>query len=92
MLAVPKDEEEYNKHVKLDDWNDYRIRCVGSRIQLWINGYQTIDYTEPDDSIDRDGIIGLQIHSGPPCEAWYKDIRLMDLSKEESSKQNESSE
>ncbi|MHC4155994.1 MAG: family 16 glycoside hydrolase, partial [Planctomycetota bacterium] len=50
--------------------------CVGPRVQLWMNGYQTVDYTEPDASIDQTGVIGLQIHSGPPAEAWYKDIKI----------------
>ena len=38
-----------------DDWNDYTIRCQGQRIQLWINGQQTVDYTEPDDKIEQHG-------------------------------------
>ncbi|MCH2374588.1 MAG: DUF1080 domain-containing protein, partial [Planctomycetes bacterium] len=52
--------------VDLEGWNMYRIRCEGRRVRAWINGYQTIDYTEPDASIEQDGFIGLQIHSGPP--------------------------
>jgi hypothetical protein len=62
-----------------DDWNDYTIRCKGKRIQLWINGHQTVDYTEPDDAIEQRGLIGLQIHGGPPSEAWYKDIVIEEL-------------
>jgi hypothetical protein len=73
ILAAP-DPEELARVLKLNDWNDYVIQCVGKRIQLWINGYQTVDYTEPDDSIEQIGVIGLQIHSGPSSEAWYKDI------------------
>lgn len=65
--------------VKLDEWNDYKIRCQGKRIQLWINGRQTVDYTEPDDTIEQRGLIGLQIHGGPPSEAWYKDIFIEEL-------------
>ena len=30
--------------------------------------------------LNHHGIIGLQIHSGPPTEAWYRNIRLRDLS------------
>ena len=45
-------------------------------MQLWLNGYQTVDYTEPDESVEQEGLIGLQIHSGPPTEAWYKDIKI----------------
>lgn len=62
-----------------DDWKDYVIRCEGSRIQLWVNGIQTVDYVEPDASIPRSGIIGLQVHGGKPMEAWYKDITIEEL-------------
>jgi len=65
--------------VKSDDWNAYVIRAVGPKIELFINGVQTLDYTEPDDTIPRTGIIGLQIHSGPPTEAWYRDVRIKAL-------------
>jgi hypothetical protein len=65
--------------LKPDDWNDYTIRCQGKRIQLWINDRQTVDYTEPDDSIEQRGLIGLQIHGGPPSEAWYKDIVIQEV-------------
>jgi hypothetical protein len=65
--------------LKPNDWNDYTIRCEGPHIQLWINGRQTVDYTEPDDKIERSGIIGVQIHGGPPSEAWYKDLRIKKL-------------
>ncbi|HEX7377580.1 MAG TPA: DUF1080 domain-containing protein [Pirellulales bacterium] len=65
--------------VKPGDWNDYKIRCQGKRIQLWINGRQTVDYTEPDDKLEQRGLIGLQIHAGPPGEAWYKDIEIEEL-------------
>ena len=73
------DQAELSKVFKPGDWNDYRIRCQGRRIQLWINGYQTVDYTEPDKKIAQTGIIGLQIHGGPPSEAWYKDIIITPL-------------
>lgn len=69
--------------LRRDDWNEYAIRCEGKRIQLWINGLKTVDYTEPDDSIEQRGLIGLQIHGGPPSEAWYKDITLREIRKSE---------
>ena len=65
--------------VKEDDWNTYEIRCEGKRIVLKLNGEVTVDYTEPDDSIEQEGLIGLQIHSGAPSEAWYKDITIEEL-------------
>jgi len=66
--------EQLRPHLKLADWNDYVIRAVGHRIQLWINGFPTVDYTEPDDAIERTGLIAVQIHSGPPSEARYRSI------------------
>jgi hypothetical protein len=78
VLAAPK-KEVIAKALKRDDWNDYRIRCEGKRIQLWINGQQTVDYTEPDDKIPQHGKIALQIHGGPASEAWYKDIVISEL-------------
>ncbi len=79
VLAPPANAEGYSKHVKPNGWNDYRIRCQGRRIQLWLNGYPTVDFYEDDETIPREGIIGLQIHAGPPCEAWYKEIRIVEL-------------
>ncbi|HBJ38729.1 MAG TPA: DUF1080 domain-containing protein, partial [Planctomycetaceae bacterium] len=65
--------------VKPNDWNEYRIRCVGPKIELFLNGVQTVSYIEADDKIDRTGVIALQIHSGPPTEAWYRNIRIKTL-------------
>ena len=68
-----------NRVLKRNDWNEYVIRCEGRRVQLSINGVQTVDYVEPDDSIEQSGVICLQIHGGPPSEAWYKDVSIKEL-------------
>jgi hypothetical protein len=65
--------------LKKNDWNEYRIRCEGPRIQLWINGVQTVDYTEPDATIPLEGNIAVQIHGGAKAEAWFKDISVEEL-------------
>jgi HEAT repeat protein len=65
---------ELDKVLKLEGWNDYRILCHGRRIRLWINGYQTVDYTELDESIEQTGVIGLQIHGGPAAQTRYRNI------------------
>jgi hypothetical protein len=77
-LAEP-DAGELKKVLKLNDWNDYVIRCEGRHIQLWLNGFKSVDYTEPDEKIEQKGLIGLQIHGGPASEAWYKDIVISEL-------------
>jgi len=78
MLAKP-DKTTLKKAVKVNEWNEYVIRCEGKRIQLWLNGVQTVDYTEPDPKIPQTGVIGLQIHGGGPSEIWYKDIQIKEL-------------
>lgn len=82
ILAGP-DQAELAKVLKRGDWNDYRIVCQGPRIQLWINGMQTVDYTEADPTIPLTGKIALQIHGGPPGEAWYRNIRIKELTQTE---------
>lgn len=79
VLARPVDQAALDRALKRDDWNDYRIRCQGRRIQLWINGVATVDYTEPDETIEQRGMIAVQIHGGPPSEARYKDIEIEEL-------------
>ncbi len=79
MLAeAPQD--ELKKHVRpKGEWNKLVVRAEGPRIQIWLNDYQTVDFTEADENIPMKGRFGLQIHSGPPAEAWYRNIRLKKL-------------
>ncbi len=83
VLAEPKESVDLAEVVRPNDWNEYRIRCQGNRIQLWLNNVPTVDYTETDDQIPRRGVIGVQIHGGPPCEAWYRDIEIRTLNSNE---------
>ena len=78
-VLAETDADKLAKVFKPEDWNEYVIRCQGRRIQLFINGLQTVDYTEPDETLPTKGVIGLQIHGGPPGEASYKDIVIQVL-------------
>ena len=62
-----------------DGWNTYRILAVGNRIQLWLNGVQTVDYTETDESIENSGVIAIQIHGGMKGTISYKNLMLRPL-------------
>ncbi len=68
-----------NAAVKKDDWNEYRIRTDGPRIQSWINGVPALDYTEPQVDIAQDGHIALQIHSGGIAQVYVKDVMVKEL-------------
>ena len=85
MLSQPK-KELLDMLLKKEEWNDYRIRCEGPRIQLWLNGTQTVDYTEKDPAIPLEGIIGLQIHGNCKAVVRYKDIELEKIGPAENKK------
>ena len=78
-VLVAPDKEAVLKVLKMSEWNEYVIRCEGPRIQLWINGLKTVDYTEPDAKIPQKGIVAVQIHGGGKAEAWYRDIVIEEL-------------
>lgn len=80
VLAGP-DPKGIESLVKQGDWNTYVVRCEGPRIRLWLNGVQTVDYTEEDPTIERSGIIALQIHGGAKAKVHYKDITVQELPK-----------
>jgi hypothetical protein len=59
--------------VHLQDWNEYEISCNGDHIQVKLNGVETADLH---DSARLTGIIALQLHAGPPMEAYFRNIRI----------------
>jgi len=65
--------------VNINDWNDYEVHAEGRRIRLYLNGHQTVDYTEEDQSIPQSGLIGFQIHGGGKAEAAFKDIFIEEI-------------
>jgi hypothetical protein len=74
--------EKSMEWTKKGEWNELRIVAKGARIELYLNGNLSVDYTEKDPKIERSGIIGLQIHSGPPTEALYRNIQIKELTAE----------
>lgn len=65
---------------KPGEWNSYEIRAEDSRIQLFVNGKRTVDYTEREDGIEKTGLIALQIHGKCKAQISYRNITLDSLS------------
>lgn len=76
---LEEDAEVSKAATKHGDWNELRVVAKGPRIQIFVNGKKTVDYTEEDSDIPQTGLIGLQIHSGPAAECWYRNIRIRPL-------------
>ena len=79
VIQRPSKEVLEKARKPVGEWNDYRIRAEGSRIQIWLNGVQTVDYTETDPSVETTGIIAIQIHGNSNAIVSYKDIAITDL-------------
>jgi hypothetical protein len=62
---------------KLADWHEYHLTCVGNRITLKVDGRLVAEVIDDDPKqFDPAGILALQLHSGPPTVAQFKDVRL----------------
>ncbi len=56
-------------------WNKFKIRCVGKKIQIWVNGTLTADLEDP---LFAKGHVALQ-HHGKGDVHRFKNIRLRPL-------------
>lgn len=79
MMAQPTPEVLAKAQKPLGEWNEYRIRAEGKHIQIWLNGVQTVDFTEMEPNIDTTGIIAVQIHGGATSIVRYKDLMIEEL-------------
>ena len=79
MLAQPSEDILKQAQKPLGEWNDYRIRAEGPRIQIWLNGVQTVDYTESEPGIAMTGMIAVQIHGNATSVVRYKDLQIEEL-------------
>jgi hypothetical protein len=76
-LGTLIDQKEFEKLMKLDEWNDVKIIARGNHIQHYLNGTLTLDFTDNHPELAlSEGVIALQLHAGKPMFAEYKDIRL----------------
>jgi hypothetical protein len=68
-----------SKAFKDNQWNKFRIACIGDSIKTWVNGVPCTDLRDP---VDQVGFIGLQVHSvrsDKPLEVRWRNIRIKDL-------------
>jgi hypothetical protein len=75
MLAQPA-KELIEKAEKPGEWNQYMIRAEEQRIQLFVNGVRTVDYTEREPGIDLKGLIALQIHGKCKAQIAFRNITI----------------
>ncbi len=74
------DPAEILAHVHAGEWNSYRIRAVGPRIDLSINGVTTAVVIDRDPAhASGEGCLALQLHQGMPMKAQFRNLHLVRL-------------
>jgi len=72
--------EELQTKNKSDDWNTCRIVARGNRLQHYINGVLMSDVTDNDPvNAKSAGLIGVQVHVGPPMKVAYRNMMLREI-------------
>ncbi|MEJ7780323.1 MAG: DUF1080 domain-containing protein [Daejeonella sp.] len=64
------------KAFKNNEWNKYRIECIGNTIRTWVNGIPTAHVI---DAETAKGFIALQVHSIPKGEEAGRQIRWRNI-------------
>lgn len=77
--APAGDSDAIQAAIKSEDWNDYKIIAKGGHLQHFINGMKTVDVQDQSTAGAKEGLLGLQIHTGPPMVVQFKDINLKTL-------------
>ena len=68
------------KFIKSDDWNEYHLIARGHVLTHILNGH-VMTVVIDDDAKNRraDGLIGVQVHVGPPMKVEFRNLRLKKL-------------
>ncbi len=69
--------DEMKAQIRSNDWNECHLVVKGNRLLHYINGVLMSDVTD-NDVINRkmEGLIGVQVHVGPPMKVEYRNIRI----------------
>jgi hypothetical protein len=70
-----KNDPDARKAFEGDEWNHYRIECIGPHVRTWVNGVACADVI---DFMDLEGIIAFQVHSGR-CDVRWRNLRITEL-------------
>jgi hypothetical protein len=71
------DGDALRQKIKSGDWNECRLVVKGNRMQHYINGVLMSDVTDDDAGAQKfTGLLGLQVHVGPPMKVAYRNIRI----------------
>ena len=81
LTASLGDKKGLQAFVKKEDWNEYHLIVRGNVMVHILNGH-VMSLVIDDDVKNRrfDGLLGVQVHVGPPMKIEYRNFRLKRLS------------
>ncbi len=72
--------EALKTKIKGEDWNTFHLVIKGNRLQHYINDILMSDVTDNDLVNGKSkGILGVQVHVGPPMKVQYRNLRIKEL-------------
>ena len=72
--------EALKTKINAENWNEIRLVVKGNRLQHYVNGILMSDVTDNDTVNGKSkGLLGVQVHVGPPMKVQYRNIRIKNL-------------
>ncbi|SEG06247.1 3-keto-disaccharide hydrolase [Algoriphagus boritolerans] len=80
LVADLGDRDQLGALIKKGDWNNIHLVIKGNLLRHYVNGTLMSEVTD-DDTKNRmmKGLIGMQVHVGPPMKVMFKNIELKRL-------------
>ena len=74
------DIKDLERFIRNGDWNEYHLIVRGNTLIHMLNGHLMAVVID-DDAEQRkmDGLLGVQVHVGPPMKIEYRNFRLKKL-------------
>ena len=80
QIAQLQDGETLRGIIKINDWNQFHVIARGNTLIHLLNGHVTAIFID-DDQANRSmkGLIGVQLHTGPPMKVEFRNIYIKNL-------------
>lgn len=80
VVVKSQSRDSLQRFIKTDDWNEMHLIVKGNRLQHYVNGVLMSDVTD-NDTVNQKlkGLLGMQVHVGPPMKVEFRDIWLKAL-------------
>ncbi len=80
QIGQLEDADALKSIIKVNDWNQFHVIARGNTLIHILNGHVTAIFID-DDQANRSmkGLVGLQLHVGPPMKVEFRNVYLKNL-------------